>query len=169
MLYAVLSYRPKPDLISKEESEYAASRYKPPLKSILEDLVNNELSMDDYPSIMPMPDQGLTSSVPSRGSGLLRSSRSKRGEAAGSARKKAGASDRWTKSSFSTSFRSSGPTNFTGGRCIVFTVGGIAYTELRVAREVMNQTSREIIVGSTSFISPKEFLQDLEMLGSGSD
>jgi syntaxin-binding protein 1 len=160
----------RPELISNENSEYAATRYKAPLKSILEDLAHNELSMEVYPSVLPMPEQGLSSSAnSSRSNASARSARSKRGEAVGSVRKKAGASDRWAKSSSGTGSRTAGPSTFTGGRCIVFTVGGMSYSEIRLAREVMNQESREIVVGSTAFVSPDEFLKDLELLGREAD
>jgi len=150
---------------SDEESEYAASRYVPALRTILEELTGNRLSMEDYPSVLPMPDQVPTQSAPSssaRGSSA-RSSRSSRG--AGSARKSTGASSRWSKSTASDNKRSSGPTNYSGGRCIVFMMGGMSYSELRVSREVMTKEAREIVVGSTTFLSPDDFIDDLALLG----
>ena len=51
----------------------------------------------------------------------------------------------------------------------MFMVGGLAYSELRSAREVMQSTSSEIILGSTAFVSPKQYLSDLELLGQEED
>lgn len=48
-----------------------------------------------------------------------------------------------------------------GGRQIVFMVGGMCYSEMRSAREVMNSTGKEIIIGSTRRIAPKDFAKDL--------
>ena len=146
---------------SDDESEYAASRYVPMLKSTLEELASNTLSMEDYPSVLPMPDQ-----APSQTSGKGgRSARSARGGAS-SARKNTGASSRWSKSSSGGgSGRSSGPSNFSGARNIVFLVGGAAYSELRVARSVTESSSTEVIMGSTCFLSPNAFVDDLEALG----
>ena len=152
----------KPHLVSNEISEFAGGRYKAPFKTILEELATNQLSLEEYPSVLPMPDQGLAASVTAS---LRGSMRGKRGEAAGSVRKKAGASDRWARSSTASLSRSMGGNNFTGGRCIVFTVGGLSYSEIHIAREVMDQEFREIVVGSTAFVSPQEFLKDLEKLG----
>jgi syntaxin-binding protein 1 len=168
-VFSIASRSHNPNLISTEKSEYASTRYKAPLKSILEDLVLNNLSIEDYPSVLPMPDQGPSSSATASRNAGARSARTKIGEAVGSARKKAGSSDRWAKSSNTTGSRSSGPSNFTGGRCIVFTVGGMSFSEIRLARDVMNQESREIVVGSTAFVSPEDFLKDLEMLGQDAD
>ena len=45
----------------------------------------------------------------------------------------------------------------------------MSYSEVRLARDVMNQEGREIVVGSTAFVSPEEFLKDLELLGQDAD
>jgi syntaxin-binding protein 1 len=153
-----------------EDSEYAASRYVPPLKQTLEQFAQNSLSMEDYPSVMPMPEQTLSTPKAQITSARAQSARSSRrtGGSAQSARK-SGASSRWSKSSGPEGKRSAGPTNFQGGRCMVFMIGGLCYPELRVAREVMEAESREIIMGSTAFLSPNEYLEDLEKLGTQRD
>jgi syntaxin-binding protein 1 len=51
------------------------------------------------------------------------------------------------------------------GRQIVFMAGGMCYSELRSAREMMNSTGAEIVIGSTRCISPKDFTDDLHSLG----
>ena len=151
--------------VSDEESEYAASRYVPPLKGILSDLAANQLSFDDYPSVLPMPESNPAASITpsSRGGSSARSARQKTG---GTARKSTGASSRWSKSTSSAdSKRSSGPTNLSGGRLLTFMMGGISYPELRVAREVMAKESREIIIGSTAYLTANDFISDLSLLG----
>lgn len=151
--------------VSDDEGEYASSRYVPMLKGILEDLADGTLSMDDYPSVMPMPEQGPSAAAITSGKrgGTARSSA--RGSAA-SARKSGGASSRWSKSSSGEASRGgTGPTNFSGGRSMVFVVGGASFSELRVARQVSQATCREIVLGSTAFLSPKDFVSELELLG----
>jgi syntaxin-binding protein 1 len=140
-----------------EESEYASSRYSPPFKTILMDLVSNQLSTDEYPSVIPMP-MSASSTV---GTGSAR--RRGKGGMEGSARNKGGATDKWGKVGSSTTSQANG-SNYVGGRSLVFMVGGISYSELRVARDVMQKESREIITGSTKFISPSDFLSDLHSL-----
>ena len=52
----------------------------------------------------------------------------------------------------------SGPTT----RMIVFVAGGACYSELRAAQEIMEKGGQEIILGSTHFINPTEFVDDLK-------
>eukprot|EP00529_Nitzschia_sp_RCC80_P013942 CAMPEP_0113485950 /NCGR_PEP_ID=MMETSP0014_2-20120614/24745_1 /TAXON_ID=2857 /ORGANISM="Nitzschia sp." /LENGTH=756 /DNA_ID=CAMNT_0000379607 /DNA_START=146 /DNA_END=2416 /DNA_ORIENTATION=+ /assembly_acc=CAM_ASM_000159 len=131
-----------------EESEYASSRYNPPLKVILKDLVSNQLDMDEYPSVIPMP--------ASAGSSVGTGSARRRG-ADSSARKK---NDKWGKTGSSSTAQANG-SHYVGGRNIVFMVGGLSYSELKVTRDIMQKESREIIAGSTKFIGPSDFLSDL--------
>jgi syntaxin-binding protein 1 len=142
-----------------EESEYASSRYSPPLKAILNELATNQLSIDEYPSVIPMP---LSVTSQSTVSGSAR----RRGKGPeGSLRKsKAGPTDKWSKLGTSQAKPPTNGANYTGGRNLVFMVGGMSYSELRVARDIMERESREIITGSTKFVDPSEFLEDLHTL-----
>jgi len=135
-----------------EDCEYASSRYVPPLKKILRDLVSNQLSIEEYPSVIPMPpmSSGVASSARRRGKGGVETSN----------RKKGGATDKWGKKQS----KGSGSSHYDGGRNIIFMVGGLSFAELRVVREVMERESREIIAGGTKFISPDEFIEDLKTL-----
>jgi len=82
----------------------------------------------------------------------------------GSARKKKGATDKWSRTGNSSTEATTATTTFQGGRSMVFMVGGISYVELRVARDVMENESREIVIGSTKFVSPSDFIDDLTTL-----
>jgi hypothetical protein len=141
-----------------EDSEYASSRYIPKLKPLLMDLVSNQLSVDEYPSVIPMPAMASSSTSAS--------SARRRGKGAeGSARKKkAGGTEKWSKTGVSETGQAAA-TNFVGGRNLVFTVGGMAYTEMKIAREIMEKESREIIFGSTEFVNPSTFIDGLASLG----
>ena len=136
----------------EEESEYASSRYTPSLKYILDELVANTLSLDEYPSVVPMPPSATTA----KAAGSARSARS----AKPSARKAKGGS-KWGKADTK-------PGNeaivFTGSRNLVFMLGGLAYSELKVARKVMEKESREIMIGSTDFMNPQSFMTALQTL-----
>lgn len=129
-----------------EESDYAQCRYVPLLKSILEEQSRGELSLDTYPSVTPLPASEMSSS---KASGAAASARKRDGGSRFSAAKKN---------------RTTGPTNFVGGRTIVFMMGGMCYPELRVAREVMISESKEIIVGSTGVLTAEDFMDDLSKL-----
>lgn len=129
-----------------EESEFANSRYTPPMKHVLESTIQGTLSFEDYPSVVPMPQQIGGSS------GTAQSARKRRPE--GSARR-GGATDRWQRKD-----KPSATDKFEGGRVIVFVVGGMCFSELRVAREVMAKENKEIIAGSTCFLKPSDFIED---------
>jgi syntaxin-binding protein 1 len=107
------------------------------------------LSFDDYPSVVPMPQQVGGSS------GSAHSARKRRPE--GSARRSGGATDRWQRREKPTA-----SDKFEGGRVIVFVVGGMCFSELRVSREVMAKEGKEIIAGSTCFLKPSDFIEDIK-------
>ncbi|GMH79911.1 hypothetical protein TrLO_g7265, partial [Triparma laevis f. longispina] len=139
-----------------KDSEYAMSRYVSNFKGLIEQLVEDKLSIEDYPSILPLPEGGGSSSM-----GSARSVR--RGKDSGGDSK--ASNSRWGGTSAAESSNSTNPKDlanrkFTGGRQIVFQVGGVSHSEIRAGYEVMagNKGGKEVIVGSTSFIKPAEYL-----------
>mmetsp|Transcript_26886 Transcript_26886/g.79458 ORF Transcript_26886/g.79458 Transcript_26886/m.79458 type:complete len:645 (-) Transcript_26886:151-2085(-) len=134
----------------ESESEYSSARYVCVLKTIMQDMMEGKLSMDDYPSVLPMPAEGASS-------GTATTCR----VPTGSARKGGATTSRWAKKETKAKPKSS----FSGGRKILFAVGGMCYSELRAMHEVMESGDTEFILGSTRFINPRQFLQDLSTLG----
>ncbi|KAJ3013205.1 UNVERIFIED_CONTAM: vacuolar sorting protein VPS33/slp1 [Siphonaria sp. JEL0065] len=51
-----------------------------------------------------------------------------------------------------------------GPRVILFMLGGMTYSEMRSANEVMVENQREVLIGSTHVISPHSFLDTLKVL-----
>lgn len=49
-------------------------------------------------------------------------------------------------------------------RMIVFVAGGVCFSELRAAQEIMSKGGQEIIVGGTSFVNPTTFIDNLKTL-----
>ena len=113
----------------QKESDYN-DRYVCLMKTILDDLVQENLDIDSYPSVLPLPisDGGVATTV----------------------RKKKGAKG--------------GDKIFTGPRKIVFVAGGLCYSEIRAAEEVMSTSDREVILGSTNFLNPTEYIENLRSL-----
>lgn len=136
---------------SESESEYSSSRYVCLLKSVMENTASGNLSVDDYPSVMPLPDPEA----------MLGQSSLSKAKSVRSVRKNAG-SAQWSKTSIGSD---KGKKKAQGARQIVFMVGGMCYSELRSAREVMLATGTEIVVGATRCIAPKDFLKDLHSFG----
>ena len=123
------------------EIEYSTSRYACDLKAILKQIEMKSLSFTDYPSIYPMPDEGMSiNTLPSSGVGSVRVGSSK----------------------YSSNRRST--TGSPKTRLIAFVAGGSCYSELRAAHEIMEKGGQEIILGSTHFVNPTEFVKDLTAL-----
>jgi syntaxin-binding protein 1 len=112
---------------AEDESEYASSRYVPSLKTILTDLLANQLSTDDYPSVIPMPPNASSSSTSA-------SSARRRGKGVDS--KKKGTDNKWSRTG-NNQGKSGSSTHYTGGRNLIFMIGGMAYSEVRICRDVI--------------------------------
>ena len=109
-----------------------------------------------------MPEEGASS-------GLAVSARNRDVAGATSARGRNAGKSKWSKPSASSggggaAMGAGQALSFGGERCIAFVVGGACYSELRAAREVMAAEGREIVMGSTRFVSPKDFVVDLNSL-----
>ncbi|KAG0227954.1 vacuolar sorting protein VPS33/slp1 [Actinomortierella wolfii] len=57
--------------------------------------------------------------------------------------------------------------NVKGARLYVFVAGGLTYSELRAMYEICEQHNRDVIVGSTHIMTPRQFVLDLRQLGRG--
>ena len=134
----------------ESDSEYSSSRYVCLLKSIMEDAAQGKLSVEDYPSVLPLPD--AESMLAPTAKSISKSVRKPSMNA-------------FSASTATQSTNAGKKKVASGGRQIVFMVGGMCYSELRSAREVMNTTGNEIVIGSTRCITPKDFLDDLNSLG----
>jgi syntaxin-binding protein 1 len=124
----------KAELSVEDDSEYASSRYVPKVKTLLAAMAENTLDVDEYPSVLPMP-EGSSGSAASVRTKTTRS----RGRW-GNDKKTAG---------------------FSGPRLLVFIAGGASFSELRSAEEVMASGEREVMIGSTAFLKPDEYLQNV--------
>lgn len=136
-----------------EESEYQGSRYKPLLKAILEGLCNNSLDIEEYPSVLPLPAAGSSTA-----SGVT-SARSRKPRE--SARTKGGATSRWKRTEEPTKAKGA---VYSGGRQIVFMVGGMSFGELTTVEAMSKSAGVEIVAGATHFLKPAQFMKDLGKL-----
>ena len=132
----------KRNVSAESDIDYATSRYIPDLKEILTQNQSNTLSFTDYPSIYPMPEETSSANAKRLATSGVSSVRNKTSKYSRMKHKN---------------------TNTTT-RCIVFVAGGACYSELRSAMEVGEKGGQEIIMGSTHFVSPEQFVQDLTLL-----
>ncbi|KAI0339658.1 Sec1-like protein [Trametopsis cervina] len=130
---------------SKEE-EYELSRYKPLLSTVLEEHVNNRLDptlfpyVKDAPTLTPAPSLKATHST---GSQSLRSQKPVWHRAA-----RPGAQDNRQ-------------------RLMIFVAGGMTYSEMRETYLLSNSLNKDIIIGSTHTVTPREFIEDLKVVEIG--
>lgn len=129
----------KRNIDADSDIEYATSRYACDLKGILKQSQEGALSFTDYPSIYPMPNEGSSSSYANTGVSSVRRNTSK----------------------YSNKRLNAGGVKT---RMIVFVAGGACYSELRASQEIMDKGGQEIIFGSTHFVNPASFVQDLTTL-----
>lgn len=54
----------------------------------------------------------------------------------------------------------------TAGRIIVFIAGGATFSELRCLYEIMDKCDREVVIGTTHLLTPKDYIHSLRHLNS---
>lgn len=133
-------------------SEYSSSRYACDLKDILLKMREKTLSFDEYPSVFPMPDEGSStgSTMVSGGVGSVRASSSKYSSK--------------NNSRFSMVKSSNVAKKFSGARQMIFIAGGACFSELLAAEQMMEDGGSEVILGSTHFCNPEQFVEMLRYL-----
>ncbi|KAI0079338.1 Sec1-like protein [Panus rudis PR-1116 ss-1] len=133
---------------SKEE-EYELSRYKPLLTNVLEDQVNSRLDptlfpyVKESPSLTPAPTSLRSSPAPQATS--LRSQ----------------------KPSWHRAGRPGATQHDNKQRILVFVAGGMTYSEMREAYLLSKSLNKDIIIGSTHILTPRQFIDDLRVLELG--
>ena len=117
------------------EGEYADTRHVCLLKTYLEQLLTNALPTDKFPAMGPAPSMGSKTEAKSV--------------------RKFGAASKFGKKDH---------LQFNGGRFLVFIAGGVSFSELRVAYELMQKESKEVVIGSTHIQSPDSYMVDIGSL-----
>jgi len=120
-------------------SEYNTTRYACDLKDLLQKMQQNKLSLQEYPSIYPMPEMA-PETLTQTGVSSARSKTSK-----------------YSKTNKNGVAVNSGK----GSRQIVFVAGGVCFSELRAAEELTEAGGPEVVIGGTSFITPGSFVEDI--------
>ncbi|KAJ3787586.1 Sec1-like snare protein [Lentinula aff. detonsa] len=129
-----------------DDSEYDLSRYKPLIRTVIEDCVNDKLDntlfpyVKEAPSAAPIP-TSLRSPPPA---GSLRS-----------------AKPSWHRAARPSAAVENRP------RILVFMAGGMTYSELREVYQLSNSLNKDIYIGSTHIATPRQFVDDLKVLELG--
>ncbi|KAI9062524.1 Sec1-like protein [Trametes sanguinea] len=132
------------------EEEYELSRYKPVLRTVLEDHVGGKLDSTLFPYVRDAP-----SAAPAASS--LRSSPAIQPAVSLRSQK-----PNWHKAARGTHTQQDNRQ-----RILVFVAGGMTYSEMREAYLLSKSLNKEIIIGSTHPVTPRQFVDDLKVLELG--
>ncbi|KAK6196229.1 syntaxin-binding protein 1 isoform X2 [Patella vulgata] len=131
-------YQPFNRKARAQEHQYQMSRWTPYLKDLLEDIVEERLDPKHFPYL---PGGAARQTMSGGGPRSVRFGH-------------------WHKEKGQSSARNV-------PRLIVFTIGGITYSEMRVAYEVTHAVKNwEVLIGATHILTPEGFLGDLRDLGN---
>ncbi|THH29778.1 hypothetical protein EUX98_g4412 [Antrodiella citrinella] len=133
-----LKYRASKD--SKDE-EYELSRYKPLLTNVLEDHVASRLDPTLFPYVKDQP-APPTAAAPVAPASSLRSARPVWHRAAAGR----------------------GGGNDNKERVFVFVAGGMTYSEMRECYNFGKKAGKDVYIGSTHTLTPRQFVDDLKVL-----
>ncbi|MED6106852.1 hypothetical protein PIB30_008551 [Stylosanthes scabra] len=144
-----------------EEETWQLSRFYPIIEELIEKLMKNDLSKEDYPCLNDpsptfhgSPFAGTANTIPPP-----HSMRSRRTPTWARPR---GSDDGY--SSDSVLRHTSSDFKKMGRRIFVFIVGGATRSELRACHKLTGKLKREIILGSSSLDDPAQFIKKLKMI-----
>ncbi|KAJ7464621.1 Sec1-like snare protein [Mycena latifolia] len=134
------------------EEEYELSRYKPVIRSVLEEHVADKLDKTLFPYVKDAPGPAGAPAASLRGGGA---------SAPVQATSLRSQKPVWHKAA-----RGGGATD-TRQRMLVFVAGGMTYSEIREAYQLSSSLNKDIYIGSTHTITPRQFINDLQVLELG--
>ncbi len=131
-----------------ERAQYELSRYVPPLKNVLSELAGNTLDKEQFPYLLA-GEEIKDKTVSKKPASLVPTAWGEGGN-----NNNSGPGDKASAGGAETR------------DVIVFVIGGLSYSECRVAYEAAAESGRNIFVGSTSVYQPKEFVRQLQHLAN---
>ncbi|KZT51928.1 Sec1-like protein [Calocera cornea HHB12733] len=142
--------RKRPKIKTSDEEQYELSRYRPVLRTVLEDHFSNKLELSYFPYVRDAPASAMHASQ-------LRPSTN--GSSAASLRS---AKPNWARAQ-----RSGAPVAEVRPRALVFVAGGMTYSEMRAVYEVSSALGKDVFIGSDHVFSPERFVDDMKVLEIG--
>lgn len=161
-------------LEGEDELEYDVARYHPPLRSVMMDLVDDELDTSDFPEIGSVSVDSIIASL-----GESSVSDQNNGERSSHMTGKAvlrhgGAAVRSHSASVASAMKGFGRGESkqsaasdddkfrlaeTGHLYMIFVVGGVSYSEVRAMYEVCAKREANIVIGGSSVLTPNAFVE----------
>jgi len=130
-----------------KDDEYELSRFKPLLRTVIEDHVANKLDPALFPYVEGPPTQA-TASLRAQQTPPTTSLRS-------------------SKPSWHKAPSRAGAAAAKRERVIVFVAGGMTFSEVREAYDLSSSLGKDIYIGSTHTFTPRQFIDDLKVLDLG--
>lgn len=137
----------------EDDQQFALSRFVPMLQEVLEDATSGKLSQDEYPYVRT-PSSPSASSLPSSADTTPK---------AGFSARTIRTTGAWAKKASGTPPKED---KNKGRRLFAFVIGGLTYSEMRVAHKLSARLGRDIILGGTSVETPSKFLKHVLDLGA---
>ncbi|KAI8917070.1 Sec1-like protein [Powellomyces hirtus] len=159
-----------------EGESYDLSRWNPVLKSVLEDQLTNQLDTNLFPWLSePPPDSPRSAPVQARAAqpnsknalqppdpmfpNSLRTTRPSWATKRSGPEASSATSANKAEPAQQSDIRKNGP------RVIVFTLGGVTFSELRTVYMVKNDFQRDVLLGSTHVTPPLQWIEFLKQMG----
>ncbi|KAJ7698949.1 Sec1-like snare protein [Mycena rosella] len=130
------------------DEEYELSRYKPGIRGVLEDHVADKLDNTLFPYVKDTPAPVGAPAASMRSAPVQTTSLRSQKPIWHKAARPGGASE-------------------TRQRLLVFVAGGMTYSEIREAYQLSSSLNKDIYIGSTHTITPRQFINDLQVLELG--
>ncbi|KAG6434455.1 hypothetical protein SASPL_106092 [Salvia splendens] len=146
-----------------EEAIWDLFRFYPMIEELIEKLNKGELPKDEYHCMNNPTDPFSTTSQRTNGRAQVASIREGQSTATHSMRSRRTAT--WARSRFSDDGSSNDlvlntvPVKKMGQRIFVFIIGGVTRSELRICHKLTTKLRREVILGSTSFDDPAQYIE----------
>ncbi|KAJ6534642.1 Sec1-like snare protein [Mycena vulgaris] len=130
------------------DEEYELSRYKPGIRSVLEEHVADKLDKTLFPYVKDAPAAANAPAASLRSAPVQMTSLRSQKPIWHKAARPGGVAD-------------------TRQRLLVFVAGGMTYSEIREAYQLSASLNKDIYIGSTHTITPRQFINDLQVLELG--
>ncbi|XP_071688718.1 protein transport Sec1a-like [Rutidosis leptorrhynchoides] len=149
-----------------EEETWQLTRFYPMLEELLEKLGKRELPKDEYQCMNSPSSSSQSGSTHSTHDTSARSGAANHPHSRRSRRTATWAKPRSSADGHSSSASTSTSSDFKnmGQRIFVFIIGGATRSELRVCHKLTAKLKREVILGSTSFDDPTQYIAKVKML-----
>jgi syntaxin-binding protein 1 len=136
-------------------------RFAPLLKFLLESAMSDSLSEDDYPHVRPPPPKPTVTGK-KKGAKKDEEKKDKKKDKRGASAAAAAAGKHFS----ADDKKKDAALTYSGARTIVFLADGASYSEIRTAYEISSASEREVIIGASALLTPRQFIELVTATGT---